>query len=255
MRRIQVYASLTVLFFPISFLLAESPFKGINFGSNPDPIKATAKDVSNKQSWEETAFAMENPPYTLLNQFKPSRCTLTYHNKRLYSARCEFARDRFEAILTNITATRKKPDNAELAKRDKSATWYGPYRDGRFEDTLNLYQLSDATVVDYSDEKQKAFRFTDLFRGSLVWVIVAIVGLFSGYLVFGWLVTSKCPKCKRRKLKITGKSFDNPKDYNPTILGTPDIHWDEVYHYKCAHCGYEKDDRYSGFMNWWRSQD
>lgn len=242
------------LFFA-GLLSAQNPFSGIEFGSSADAIKKTAKDVSNKQSWEETAFEVENPPYILLNQFKPSRCTLTYYNKRLCSARCEFARERFEAILTNITAARKKPDNAELAKRDKSATWYGPYRDGRFDDTLNLYQLSDATVVVYNDEKQKDLRFGDLFRGSLVWVIVTIVGLFILYMAVAWLLTSKCPKCKTRKMKITGKSFDNPKDYNPDLFGNADIHWDEVYHYKCANCGFEKDDRYSGFMNWWRSRE
>lgn len=236
-------------------IFSQNPFNGIVFGSASETIQAGARDVSNKQSWEETAFEVANPPYVLLQQFKPSRCTLTYYKKRLYSARCEFDRDTFRAILDGITAMRQKPSNLELAKRDKSATWYGAYRDGRFEDTLNLYQLSDATVVDYSDEKQKDFRFGDLFRGMTPWLILTIVGLFVLYLTVAWLLSSKCPKCKRRKLKITGKSFHNPKDYNPDILGSPDVHWDEVYHYKCAHCGFEKDDRYSGFMNWWRSRE
>ncbi|MBX3723960.1 MAG: hypothetical protein KF713_19085 [Turneriella sp.] len=245
----------TALFLSLTSLAAQNPFTGLEFGTTTAAIPKSAKDVSNKQSWDETAFQVENPNYTLLGKFKPARCTLTYYKKRLTSARCEFSRALFETIFDTFSAARKKPDNAELAKRDKSATWYGPYRDGRFEDTLNVYQLSDVTVVTYSDEKQKDFRFGDLFRGMTPWLILSIVGLFAAYLAFGWLMTSKCPKCKTRKLKITGKSFDNPKDYNPDLFGNADIHWDEVYHYKCAHCGFEKDDRYSGFMNWWRNRD
>lgn len=234
-------------------LHAQNPFTGIEFGSSPDAVKATAKDVSNKQSWEETAYEVVNPPYALLGQFKPAKCVLTYYNKRLMNARCEFAREQFEAIYTNLIAVRKIPKDKDLKKADKSATWYGDFRDGRFEDVLQIYQLGAHTMVSYSDEKQKDFRFGDLFKGMIPWLILAFVGLFAGYMLFGWLMTSKCPKCKKRKLRVTGKSFDNPADYNPTILGTPDIHWDEVYHYQCANCGYEKHDRYSGYMSWWRS--
>lgn len=252
--RTNICSALFALITP-ALIAAQNPFSGFEFGTSAESIKKNAKDVSNKQSWEETAYAVENPPYILLGQFKPSRCTLTYYNKRLATASCEFSRELFEAILTDCIAARKQPANAELTKRDKSANWYGPYRDGRFEDTLRIYQLSGATMVVYSDEKQKDFRFVDLFRGATPWVILAIVGLFVAYLAFGWLLTSKCPKCKTRKLKITGKSFENPKDYNPDLFGNADIHWDEIFHYKCANCGFEKDDRYSGFMNWWRSRE
>lgn len=228
-------------------------FTGIEFGSSPDAVKATAKDVSNKQSWEETAFEVVNPPYSLLNQFKPAKCVLTYYNKRLFSMRCDFARAQFEAIYTNLIARRKIPKDKELAKKDKSATWYGEYRDGRFEDVLQIYQSGAYTAVSYSDEKQKDFRFGDLFKGMIPWLILAFVGLFAGYMLFGWLMTSKCPKCKKRKMKVTGKSFDNPHDYDPGLFSA-DVHWDEVYHFRCKNCGYEKDDRYSGFWSWRRSQ-
>lgn len=239
----------------LAAISAENPFTGLDFGSPPDAVKATAKDVSNKQSWEETAYEVNNPPYALLGQFKSDKCTLTYYNKRLYSVRCEFGRDAFEAIYTNFVARRKIPKDRDFAKKDKSATWYGEYKDGRFTEVLNIYQLSDSTTVVYTDETQKDFRLKDLFRGMTPWIILAIVGLFVAYLAFGWLLTSKCPKCKKRKLKITGKSYDNPRDYNPDILGTPDVHWDEIYHYKCANCGHEKDDVYSGFWSWRRSQN
>lgn len=233
---------------------AGSPYHGIRFGSSPGAVKAAAKDVSNPQSWEETAFEVVNPPYALLNHFKPAKCTLTYYNKRLYNMRCEFARERFEAIYTNLVAVRKVPKDPELTKKDKSAAWYGEFRDGRYEDVLNIYQSGAQTVVSYSDEKQKDFRFGDLFRGMTPWLILAIVGLFAGYMLFGWLVTSKCPKCKKRKLKVTGKTYDNPQDYDPGIFSR-DVHWDEVHHFKCANCGFEKDDRYSGFWSWRRSQN
>jgi len=236
------------------FAAAQNPFTGIEFGASAKHVKATAKDVSNKQSWEETAFDIINPPYTLLNQFKPAKCTLTYHNDRLFQLHCEFARAQFEAIYTNLIAQRKIPKDKELAKQDKSASWYGEYKEGRFTDTLTVYQSGARTVVSYSDETQKDFRFTDLFRGMVPWLILAFVGLFAGYMLFGWLMTSKCPKCKTRKLKVTGKTYDNPQDYDPGLFSS-DVHWDEVYHYKCAKCGFEKDDRYSSFWSWRRSQN
>lgn len=235
-------------------LSAQNPFNGASFGSPAAAIQAAAKDVSNPQSWDETAFELINPPYTLFGQFKPSKCVHTYYNNRLYSLSCEFARERFEAIYTNLVVLRKMPKDRDFAKADKSASWYGEFKDGRFADVLNIFQSGQTTVVSYSDEAQKDFRFTDLFRGMTPWLILAFVGLFGGYLVFGWLMTSKCPKCKTRKLKVTGKSFDNPKDYDPGIFSR-DVHWDEVYHYKCANCGYEKDDVYSSFWSWQRSQN
>lgn len=253
--RLNATIVLFVSFITLTPLFPATPFTGLTFGSTREALQVAAKDVSNPNSWEETAFEVLNPPFLLLDKFKPARCTLTYYNTRLYSATCDYARGQFETLLTNLTAQRGKTENIDLKKQDKSATWYGAYVEGRFTEILNIYQSDSRTVVSYSDESQKDFHFADLFRGSLVWVIIAIVGLFIGYLIFGWLVTSKCPKCKKRKMKITGKTFDNPQDYNPTILGRPDIHWDEVYHYKCANCGFEKDDRYSGFMNWWRSRE
>lgn len=111
--------------------------------------------MSNPQSWEETAFDVINPPYTLFKQFKPTQCTLTYHNDRLFQVRCEFSRTQFEAIYTNFVAERQVPKDRDFAKADRSATWYGEYRDGRFEDVLQIYQSGTRTVVSYSDETQK----------------------------------------------------------------------------------------------------
>lgn len=254
MRGIFYALGFSLTFGALTAISAENPFAGVEFGSSAAQTKTTAKDVSNPQSWDEAAFEVNNPPYSLLQQFKPAKCTLTYFKNRLYNARCEFARDSFEAIYTNLVARRKIPKDRELKKQDKSATWYGEYRDGRFTDVLNIYQLRDSTAVVYTDETQKDFRLGDLFRGMTPWLILTFICLFAGYLVFGWLVTSKCPKCKKRKLKITGKSFDNPTDYDPGLFSS-DVHWDEVYHYKCANCGFEKDDRSSGFWSWRRSQN
>ena len=234
-------------------LFAQHPFKGIEFGGSSDTVKAHAKNVSNRQNWDETAFELINPPYSLLKQFNPSKCILTYFKNRLYAVQCEFPRAKFEAIYTNLVVLRQVPKNREWDKADKSATWYGPYKENRFEDTLNIYQLGKHTIVVYTDETQKDFHVGDLFKGVLPWIILAIVGLFAGYMVFGWLMTSKCPKCKSRGLTITGKTFDNAKDYDPGIFSS-DVHWDEVYHYKCKKCGYEKDDRHSSFWSWRRDQ-
>ena len=232
---------------------AQNPFSGLMFGSSANVVRSSAKDVSNPQSWEETAFEIINPPYTLFKQFKPTQCTLTYHNDRLFQVHCEFSRRQFEAIYTNFVAERQVPKDRDFAKADRSATWYGEFKDGRFENVLNIYQSGTRTVVSYSDETQKDFRFADLFKGMVPWLILAFVGLFGGYMLFGWLMTSKCPKCKKRKLKITGKTYDNPQDYDPGLFSR-DVHWDEVYHYKCAACGYEKNDRYSGFWSWRNAQ-
>ncbi|HNA80141.1 MAG TPA: hypothetical protein PKY99_11840 [Turneriella sp.] len=251
MAKVSLYT--LVLLATWSPVAAQNPFSGLMFGSSANVVRSSAKDVSNPQSWEETAFEIINPPYTLFKQFKPTQCTLTYHNDRLFQVHCEFSRRQFEAIYTNIVAERQVPKDRDFAKADRSATWYGEFKDGRFENVLNIYQSGTRTVVSYSDETQKDFRFADLFKGMVPWLIFAFVGLFGGYMLFGWLMTSKCPKCKKRKLKITGKTYDNPQDYDPGLFSR-DVHWDEVYHYKCAACGYEKNDRYSGFWSWRRGE-
>ncbi len=148
---------------------------------------------------------------------------------------------------------RKAPKDRDWKNRERSAVWYGEFRDSHFVNSLRIDESGEHAVVTYSDETQKNFRFADLFRGMTPWLILVIAGLFVGYLIFGWLMTSKCPKCKTRKLKVTGKSFDNPKDYDPGIFSR-DVHWDEIYHYKCANCGYEKDDVYSSFWSFRRGQ-
>jgi len=251
--RFALTAALLIGIWPDS-LHTQTPFTHAAFGSSPDAVKAAAKDVSNPQSWDETAFEVMNPTFVLFSQFKPAKCVYTYFKQRLYSLRCAFARERFEAIYTNLVVLRQVPKDREFSKGYKSATWYGAYIDGRFTDVLTIYQSGTETVVNYSDETQKDFRFADLFRGMTPWLILAIVGLFVGYLMFGWLMTSKCPKCKSRKLKVTGKSYDNPKDYDPGIFSR-DVHWDEIYHYKCANCGFEKDDVYSSFWSWRRGHN
>jgi len=234
---------------------AQNPFSGIEPGMTANQFRSSAKDVSNPQSWDETAFEVENPHYTLLQQFRASKCTLTFYKNRLSSIGCYYPRAKFEAIYTNIVVQRKAPKDRDWKSRDRSAVWYGEFRDSHFVNSLRIDESGEHAVVTYSDETQKDFRFSDLFKGSLFWVLVALLGLFAGYLLFGWFVTSKCPKCKSRSLAITGKSFTNPQDYNRELLGLPDVHWDEVYHYRCKNCGFEKDDRYSSFWSFRRSQN
>lgn len=244
---------IVMLLFAIN-IYGQNPFQGIEMGINRESVKSTAKDISNPQSWEETEFEIDNPPYTLFNEIKLSKCKLTFYNNRLFKITGYIPRNNFDIVYRNFAHARGAASNPELNKKDKSANWYGPFKDFRYENSLLLYQFYEHTLVVYTEESQKDFRFTDLFKGSLFWVIVTFIGLFAGYMLFGYLVTSRCPKCKSWSLKSTGTTYDNPTDYDPSLFGN-DVHWDQVYHYKCKKCGYEKDDVYSGYWSWFRNRN
>ena len=253
MRLVQILLLLGISL-KIQFLAAQNPFQGIITGVGIETITMDVTDVSNLNSWDEKMLEVKRPATISLLGNVPTVCTLTFYNNRLFEIQAIFPKEQFDLFYAEFQKSRGETDSKDLGAKEKSATWYGKFReDSQFTDILRIYEFYDHVIVSYSDTAQKDFQFKDMLRGSLFWVIVAIVGLFVLYFIVGYLLTSYCSNCRTFNLENTGKSFKNPQDYKPELF-SQDIHWDEVHHYKCKKCGEEKDAVYSGFWAWYRSK-
>ncbi len=63
---------LLALIFPAA-RFAQNPFSGIEPGMAADQFGGSAKDVSNPQSWDETAFEVDNPHSFVITRGRNSR--------------------------------------------------------------------------------------------------------------------------------------------------------------------------------------
>jgi hypothetical protein len=237
-------------------LEAKDWISGVQMGMSSQKILDISKDISNPNSWEETEFELHSGDKVTVFEETPKKCVLTFYNDRLYKIQANFPKEKFDYFYNLISTKLGKPDpkSAELDKKERSVSWYGEYKDDNFTYVLNLYEFYDDVVISYSEDSQKSFHFSDLWKGSTPWIILSLVGLFSTYLLLGYLLTSYCPNCHSFNLEIVGKTYTNPTDYDPSLFGR-DVHWDEIYHYRCKKCKYEKNDRYSGFWSWYRNKD
>jgi len=237
-----------LVFFFFNNLFAEEFLRGLKMGMSSKEIKSIGKDISNPNSWEETEFEISNPESIFLFEKKPKKAILTFYNDRLFKVNLIFNRDEFNSLYDVISQKFSKPNPKDeaLNQKDRESKWYGDFKDNKFTYIINLYEFYEDTKFVYQDQTQTNFHFTDLFRGVLIWIFITIAGMFIVYLMFGYFITSYCPNCKSFSLKLEGKSFTNPNDYDPSLF-SQDVRWDEIYHFKCHNCGFEKDDVYSGF--------
>lgn len=245
-----------LLIMVVQNLNATEWISGLQMGMSSEKILEISKNISNPNSWEETEFELTSLDNITIFQETPKKCVLTFHNDRLFRIQVSFPKEKFDSLNKVISTQLGEPDpkDTELNNKERSISWYGEYKDESFTYILNFYEFYDDVVIRYSEDSQKSFRFTDLWKGSILWVILSLVGLFSAYFVFGFLVTSYCSNCHTFNLEVTGKTYANPTDYDPSLFGR-DVHWDEIYHYRCKKCKHEKNDRYSGFWSWHRNKE
>lgn len=245
MRKHLLFFALILLFLNIN---AQKTVHGFEMGSKQDEIAKNLKDISNPQSWEETRFEYDKP--ISLFGVEASKTELAFWNKRLYEVKINLPIEAWDIVKSNLDNKYGKAWIIDSLAAEKSGQW------GETNNGVAVFQISGiGTVLTFKDETQKEFQFTDLFKGSLLYVIIAIVGLFVLNMTIGWLLTSYCKKCKSFNMKLVGKDWSNMKDYSTGVLDTPDFHHDTTYKYKCTKCGHARKDRYSGFWSYMRSKD
>lgn len=234
-------------------LWAQNPFQGISTGIKQKSI-VTATDISNPNSLDETMLKLENTATISLHGIPVTACSLGFYKGRLFQITAELPGDQFESLMATFQKERGKAENIESKPGERSAVWYGEFKDSRFTSSLWIHEFYGKTVVRYEDNTQTDFQFSDLFQGTLLWVISVIIGLFVLLFIAAHLFESYCSNCSSFGLKLTGKSLKNATDYNTNLLAAPQIYSDEVYHYVCKKCGHKKSTTYSGFWRWYRNR-
>lgn len=221
------------------------------FGSSSKDLPATAKDVSNPESWEETAFELSDPQPVF--GVPASKATLTYYNDRLCAVSYEVLGDQFEVLHAALNGEYDEPWSFDSTSSGRSGYW------NTSEKMVAMSDMGSYVLLTFHDDTQKEFHFGDLMRGSLFWVIVSIVGLFVFYYIIAWLLASYCEKCKSFGMRYKGVRYENYTNYARTsglqILQRSEIHPDTIYVYQCKKCKHIRTDRYSGFWKWWRNKE
>lgn len=242
-----------VYFFLLQFIIcgllfsAVQPPHGFEMGVAPEAISKEMKDVSNKESWEETRFVPPSPATVFgVNAIKSE---LAFWKNRLYRVELTLPLDSWLVVKDSLNKIYGPAWSLDTTSAEKSGSW------GETKNGVSVFQLnSTGTVVVFADEEQKAFRFSDLFQGVLLYIIIAIAGLLVLNLLLGWLVTSRCKKCGSFAMKYQQVELSGLKDQSSELL-TTSMHHDVTYAFKCSKCGHSRKDKYSGFWSYIRSKE
>ena len=210
----------------------KSPASEINFGDSSKKLIVEYLDISNPQSWEETEFEIKRiePFFEVL----PGKKKVAFWNDKMYKVTFQFPNDVSEKLIPKFNA--------------ESSNW--AIRKG----SIFMLSSQDGTTLFFTDESQKEFHFTDLFRGVLAYIIITIVSMFAVYFLIAWLITSYCSRCKTFNMQLIKVDFSNLKDYDPSLFSS-DQHQDTTYIHKCSKCGNIRKDKYSGFWSWYRTKN
>ncbi|MDX1903096.1 MAG: hypothetical protein SFU27_02960, partial [Thermonemataceae bacterium] len=194
-----------LLLFCFVFLLAtflvsaQVSFESLEMGKSSKNWKNT-ENVSNPNSWEETAFILKDKVNFLGKEI--SGVKLEFYNDRLFRIGLELPAQDWEKLKAYLEKQYGKPWRIDEAK--KEAAW-GSAQKGFYTSANN-----NSILIYSADDSQKEFHWQDLFRGVLLYVILAIVGLFLVYFIIAWLLASYCPKCHSFSMELQeGVEFSN----------------------------------------------
>lgn len=242
----------TIYFFSLIFFTStifsqlDLPFSEFKFGDGKEVYKSDVKDISLNSAGQETTFQYLEK-IDLLGT-SPSSVDLNFYNNRLFSVNFALSSADFDKILQNLNQKYGK----SWSFSGDSSSWNWDLKNVKIR-CSNAYGTN---MVSFSDESQKDFHFSDLFKGMVLWILVTIVGLFVLYWFITWLFSSYCKKCKSFNMKYQEISLENPTNYShmdgiQIIDERPDFHYDKVYKFKCNKCGNTRDERYSSWWSWY----
>lgn len=220
-----------------SVLMLSPPWHHFEMGSSAEAVRAHSRDVSNLESWEETAFEWVAPDLPFFGEHRAHRCTLTYYHDRLLKFRCAFNELEYDKALALLEAEYGEMSSSSKGRRWRDAYWFRGRAGEATHDSVALSEDRTELWISYEDRSQKDFRWTDLFKGSTPWVILTIVGGLLAYLLLARAWTQRCPHCKKRGRRL--KETRLTPEHALTWEGP-----EQVYTYRCSHCGEESEDRY-----------
>lgn len=224
----------------------KSPVSEINFGDSSKKLIVEYLDISNPQSWEETEFEIKRiePFFEVL----PGKKKVAFWNDKMYKVTFKFPNDVSEKLIPKFNAEYGQYQYSRPSGSELSTNW------AISKGSIFMLSSQDGTTLFFTDESQKEFHFTDLFRGVLAYIIITIVSMFAVYFLIAWLITSYCSRCKTFNMQLIKVDFSNLKDYDPSLFSS-DQHQDTTYIHKCSKCGSIRKDKYSGFWSWYRTKN
>jgi hypothetical protein len=222
-------------------LAAQAPLPDEDMGRSEAevaPGAAVSKDAS--KSLEKTTVSRAGVSVFGL---QAKKAEYAFWNHRLYEIKLQFRRDEFDALASALRERYGEPLKQEGSTRE--AAWSALTR------TVSLYQSSTATYLSFGDESQKDFRWSDLTKGMIPWLVGAFVALFTLMFLVGHLVGAWCPRCRSFSMVLAGRSVTGFTDQSPNPLES-NFRENVAFTSRCRKCGHEKTDRYSGF--WGRNR-
>ena len=223
------------------------PFSEFKFGDNKEKFNSYLIDISNSNSWEETKFIYSGT--STIFGLNPSKIELTFWNNRLCNLSIELPINELKQVESQLNTIYGKSTTVTYDSNNVELNWKSS------DHIVFITNYPKTILLNFQDEKQKDFHFTDLFHGILFYLIVVIVGLFVVYWFIVWMINSYCKNCKTFNMKYQEILLENPTDYShmdgvQVFFERPEMHYDKVYKFKCNKCGNIRNDRYGSWWSW-----
>lgn len=236
------------LFYSLSYTFAQGnlPFQEFKFGDGTEAYKSTSKEISSYNNGQEVYYEYLKKIDVL--ETYPSSVELRFYSNRLHTVNFSYTATEFEKLKQGLIQKYGK----SWAYAANSNSWNWDLKEVK----IRASKVEENYFVEFYDESQKDFHFTDLFKGMVLWVMIVIVGMFVVYLFISWLFSSYCVKCKTFNVKFQEISLENPVDYSymdghQILYQAPETIYDKVFKFKCNKCGNTRNERYSSWWSWY----
>jgi len=228
------------LFFLIHPIFAQMDWQNLQMGSSAKKWQGKLSDISNPNALDEKKFTLNEA--VSFYGLETKKVELSFYNDRLFAIRMEFPMEAWQSLKETLTS--KIDANGKVDEGKKEGYWYS----GGSQKQFATFASSNVIILSYTDNTQKDFHWQDLLSGSLLYVIVGIVGGVSLWYLIAWLWVSYCPQCRSLSMEFVGRETqsrfrqDPNKNLVEAILSNdPGEQYFKTHdHYKCKKCGYKR---------------
>ena len=232
------------LLFAVSLLLMNASFAQIDWqelkmGSSAKNWENKLTNISNPNSWEETAFVL-NEKHSFFG-LESEKVELSFYNDRLYGWKMLFDAKHWNSLRDILTS--KIDANGKIDETKKEGYWYGEGAKKQFA----VFTSNNQMTLYFTDQDPKEFHWQDLFSGSLLYVFGGIVGGVALWYLVAWLWVSYCPQCHsftmehiKRESKTRFRQDPNKNLVEDIFSSDPgEMYLKTKDYYKCKKCGHE----------------
>lgn len=219
-------------------LFAQSDWKTLEIGASAQKWQQQLTDISNPNSWEETAFVLNEKVYFF--GLESPKAELLFYNDRLYGWKLFLDAQDWSRLKDSLT---KNIDaQGKIDDQKKEGYWYADGAQKQFA----VFTSNNQMTLYFTDQAPKDFHWQDLFSGILFYVMFTIVGAVLLYFLLAWLWLSYCPQCKALSMKHQRRDTHGKAINTGTFMdqalggGTIKTRFKHRDIYRCKTCGYER---------------